>query len=242
MKKVIILIIFSCFFLEGNAQFFRGVGIFVGPNSTAHRYRNLRQSQKDPAVFDPELYYPQSHYSRDFQAYAVGIFAEFLRYDHLRWQTEIEYTMKGAMEKEIIDQYLGTRAGGFVPNTYQYIQWNNYLKFMGRVEKKRQSYAMIGAKIEYCLSRATPVFAPISGTFPLIWVSGDVGVGYEFFTWKRLHPFVELHYNPDLFYQPPRAGTTVRSRTIELRIGLIFRPMAKSIDDCNAPTYHGNYY
>jgi hypothetical protein len=241
MKKVILFIIFSWFFLEGNAQFFRGAGIFVGPNSTAHRYRNLRDAQKDPAVFDEAIYYPPSHYSHDYFAYAVGVFAEFLRYDHIRWQTEIEYTMKGAIEREIVDHYLGTR-GGTAANVYQYIQWNNYLKFMGNIGKRGQSYSMIGAKIEYKLSSATPVFAPVAATFPKIWVSGDVGVGYEFFTWKRLHPFVEFHFNPDVMYQPPRGGVTARSRTFELRIGLIFRPMPKSIDDCNAPTYHGNYY
>jgi hypothetical protein len=43
-------------------------------------------------------------------------------------------------------------------------------------------------------------------------------------------------------YQIPRNGCTVRNRTFELRIGLIFRPAKGSIDDCNAPTYHGNYY
>ena len=226
---------------SANAQFLRGIGIFVGANSTAHRYRNLGSVRKDPLAPVFTDYYPQNHYSHDYQSFAVGLFAEFLRYDHIRWQTELEYTNKGAIEKEV-DWYTGQRTGQVGANVYQYIQWNNYLKYMGTVSNRGQWYTMLGIKIEYKLAAATPIFTPISGTFPKIWWSGDAGIGYEFFTWKRLHPFVEFHYNPDLMYQPPRAGSTVRSRTFELRIGLIYRPAKSSIDDCNAPTYHGSYY
>ncbi|MGZ3931061.1 MAG: hypothetical protein ACXVP0_06735 [Bacteroidia bacterium] len=213
----------------------------MGPNSTAHRYRNLTAPLKD--VNNPVFsqYYPQNHYSHDYFSFATGIFLEFLRYDHIRWQTELEYTNKGAVEREIINWYTGER-GGTGANVYQYIQFNNYLKYMGNASHRGQWYLMFGIKLEYNMGRATPIFTPISGTFPKIWWSGDAAVGYEFFTWKRIHPFVEFHYNPDLMYQPPRLGSTVRSRTFELRIGLIYRPAKRSIDDCNAPTYHGNYY
>jgi hypothetical protein len=241
MKKLFFILFLTSILNEASGQFFRGIGIFVGPNSTAHRYRNLGAPLKDPMVYNPDLYYPQNHYSHDYFSFATGLFLEFLRYDHIRWQTELEYTNKGAIEREIIDPYLGTR-GGTGANVYQYIQWNNYLKFMGGEGDRGQWYTMLGAKIEYNLSRATPIFTPISGTFPKIWFSGDAAIGYEFFTWKRIHPFVEFHYNPDIIYQPPRGYTSVRSRTFELRIGLIYRPKKGSIDDCNAPTYHGNYY
>ena len=50
-----------------------------------------------------------------------------LNREHLRWQTELEYTHKGAREKELIDPFIGTRSGGFSTNKYTYIQWNNYL-------------------------------------------------------------------------------------------------------------------
>lgn len=241
MKKIIIIIFLVTVAIESNAQFFRGIGIFVAGNSTAHRYRNLQAHLKDPNVYVPEYYYPPNHHSRDFQGYGFGLLLEFLRSDHIRWQTEFEYTTKGALERVIVDPYLGT-TDGRLPNVYTYIQWNNYLKYMGTVTRKGQWYAMLGARLEYLFSFAAPVYAPVSTAFPKIWVSGDVGVGWEFFTWKKLHPFVEFHYNPDVIYHPPVQNTIVRSRTFELRIGLIFRPMPKSIDDCNAPKYHGNYY
>lgn len=241
MKRLFLIVSLLCSLSQAEAQFFRGIGIFVGPNSTAHRYRNLSAVEKD--VNNPVFsqYYPQNHYSHDYFNFATGIFLEFLRYDHIRWQTELEYTNKGAVEREIINWYTGER-GGTGANVYQYIQFNNYLKFMGPEGDRGQWYTMVGIKIEYNLGRSTPIFTPISGTFPKLWWSGDAGIGYEFFTWKRFHPFVEFHYNPDLMYQPPRAGSTVRSRTFELRIGIIYRPSKRSIDDCNAPTYHGNYY
>lgn len=114
---------------------------------------------------------------------------------------------------------------------------------MGNTTRKGQWYTMLGVRLEYLNSFAVSVFPEMAGTFPKIWFSGDAGAGFEFFTWKKWHPFVEFHYNPDLIYQPPRLGlSSVRSRTFELRVGIIFRPMPKSIDDCNAPVYHGTYY
>lgn len=244
MKRILFIALILFSITDINAQFFRGVGIFVAGNSTAHRYRNLNSVKKDPNVYVPEYYYPQNHYSHDFQAFGVGILGEFLRYDHIRWQTEFEYTMKGAIEKEIGNWYTGELSGAKGANVYQYIQWNNFIKFMGTQLGKGQWYGMLGARLEYLYSFAATVFTPISATFPKIWVSGDAGLGYEFFTWKRFHPFVEFHYNPDVMYQPPRFGlSSVRSRTFELRVGIIFRPAPRNhIDDCNAPVYHGNYY
>ncbi len=241
MKKIIIILFLVASVFQSNAQFFRGIGIFVAGNSTAHRYRNLQAPLKDPNVYVPEYYYPPSHYSHDLQGFGVGLLAEFLRYDNIRWQTEFEYTTKGAIEKVIVDPFLGT-TNGTAANAYTYIQWNNYLKYMGTITRKGQWYGMLGARLEYLNSFAAPVYAPVSTAFPKIWVSGDVALGWEFFTWKRFHPFVEFHYNPDVMYHPPVQGTVVRSRTFELRIGIIFRPSPKSIDDCNAPKYHGNYY
>ncbi len=244
MKKLIIILSVLFVSVEANAQFFRGVGIFVAGNSTAHRYRNLNASKKDPNVFVPEYYYPQNHYSNDYQAFGVGILGEFLRYDRLRWQTEFEYTIKGAIEKEIGNQYTGQLSGVRGANVYQMIQWNNFLKYFGPKMGKGQWYGMLGVRLEYMYSFAAPIFTPVSGTLPKLWFSGDAGIGYEFFTWKRFHPFVEFHYYQDILYTPPVYGaTSVMSRTFELRIGIIFRPSPfRSIDDCNAPIYHGNYY
>lgn len=244
MKRILFFILLSGIVFKASAQysnFFRGIGIFVGVNSSAHRYINTNAALKD--VNNPiySYYYPQSHYSHDFNSFATGLFLEFLRYDHIRWQTELEYTQKGAIERQIINWYTGDR-GGLGANVYQYIQWNNYLKYMGYQGDRGQWYLMLGVKLEYLLSFAAPLFTPISGTFPKVWFSGDLGVGREFFTWKKFHPFVEFHWNPDVIYQPLRLGSTVRNRTFELRIGIIFRPLKKSIDDCNAPKYHGNYY
>ncbi|MBP7808525.1 MAG: hypothetical protein KA163_04490 [Bacteroidia bacterium] len=242
MKKLIITIFLLASLVEVNAQFFRGIGIFVGVNQSRHRYKNLLSPTKDNNNPQFNAFYPQNHHSAEYFSYATGLFLEFLRYDHIRWQTELEYTQKGAVEQYVTNWVTGERNGGSAANIYKYIQWNNYLKFMQRTGRKGQAYLMVGAKIEYLLSFAAPVFPEVAGTFPKIWFSGDVGVGWEWFATKKWHPFIEFHWNPDIGYQPPRANTAIRNRTFELRIGVIFRPLPKSIDDCNAPKYHGNYY
>ncbi len=241
MKKIIITLFLLASLVEANAQFFRGIGIFVGPNMTRHRYRNLLAPTKDNNNPQFNAFYPQNHHSAEYFSWDVGLFLEFLRSDHIRWQTELEYTNKGAVERYVTNWVTGEQ-GAAAANVYQYFQWNNYLKYIQKTGRKGDTYLMLGAKLEYLFASATPVFPELSATFPKIWVSGDVGIGYEWYMTKKWHPFIEFHWNPDVGYQPPRFNTSVRSRTFELRIGIIFRPLPKSIDDCNAPKYHGNYY
>ena len=246
MKKIIVILFLAASFLESFAQtpYIRGIGLFVAGNSSAHRYRNLNIKDHNIPRGDPNFnvaaYYPPSHYSHDGQNFGVGLVLEFLRSDYLRWQTEIEYTNKSVLEREY-DWFNDTRAG-FTPNMYTQIQWNNFLKYFVTDGNKGASYVMLGVRLEYNMTYALTAFFPVSAARPIVWFSGDVGVGYEFFTWKKWHPFVEFHWNPDLMYQPPVAGTSMRNRTFELRIGIMYRPAKATIDDCNAPKYHGNYH
>jgi hypothetical protein len=245
MKKIVIVLLILTG-IEAHAQFFRGVGIFVAVNSSMHRYRNVNPKtieRTDPNFLSEarNQYYPDNHHSRELQMWGVGLVGEFLRYDRLRWQTELEYTMKGGLDKEYfweIDQKAGP-----APNLYTQIQWNNFLKYFLYEGDKGAPYLMAGVRLEYTMSYAITSYAAISALRPKVWFSGDVGVGYEFFTWKKWHPFVEFHWNPDVIYQPsPIPGASMRNRTYELRLGIMYRPARKSIDDCNAPKYHGNYY
>ena len=213
--------------ITSNAQFFRGIGFFVGGNSNMHRYKNTDADKKD-------FSYAQ------YLSWDAGLFLELLNSDYVRWQTEFEYTKKGAKEMEIPaddSRYWGTRSGSYGLNKYTMLQWNNYLKFF----TQSNYYLMAGVKLEYNLIRAVSVFTPISGSLKKIWFSGDVGIGKEFNTRRKLKPFVEFHYNPDVIYQRI-TNVRFRARTFELRVGVIYRPKRKAIDDCNAPTYHGNYY
>lgn len=239
-KHLFYILVLGCV-INANAQFFRGIGIFVGGNTNMHRYKNTEADKKDFSyaqfLTNPEYYYPQSHWSREYQSWDVGLFLELLNNDGVRWQTEFEYTKKGAREMEISDRYFGTRTGSYGLNRYTMLQWNNYLKFFSQ----SNYYTMIGVKLEYALTSAASVFTPVSGSLKKIWFSGDVGVGKEFNTRRKLKPFVEFHYNPDVIYQRI-SNVRFRARTFELRVGVIYRPKRKAIDDCNAPTYHGNYY
>lgn len=235
IKKLFILCLLMELSFQANAQFFRGIGIFVGPNTSRQRYKNLNPQG------DPNLgllpYIPPSHKSAELPQFAVGLFVELLKKKHIRWQTELEFTHKGATENALVNPYTGQRVAGV--NNYSYIQWNNYAKFLLEPGYRGFWYGMLGPKLEYNLARSTPAYAPWSGALPKINVSADAGIGYEFTAYSPFKFYAELHYNPDVYPQGFHDRVLITNRTWELRVGIILRPQ-KSLDDCNAPRYHGN--
>ena len=245
MKRIITLFLFICL-QKANAQFFRGFGIFGAATESAHFYKNKDQDKRDynPLNYNsttyPE-YYPRNHISHEYFSWGAGIFAEFLSYDRLRWQTELEYTHKGAKEKELINPFDGTRAGSFSTNKYTYFQWNNYLKFYNPIGLSSHWYLMPGIRLEYLFQKSITAYAPYAGSFPTIFFSGNVGLGYEFPILKKISGFVEYHWNPDILSHH-KDNVVYRNRTFELRVGLMYRPRKRSIDDCNAPRYNGPAY
>lgn len=245
MKKVFVLLFFVSL-SPTKAQFFRGIGVFGAGNHSAHTYQNKNEAQKDamtdtPTTFPYNAYYPQSHISSEYFSWGAGVFAEFLRYDHVRWQTEFEYTHKGAKEKELTDPFLGTRAGSFSTNKYTYIQWNNYLKFYNPIGSSSHWYLMPGIRLEYLFKQSISAFTPYAGDLPKVFFSGDVALGYEFPIVKKIFAFVEYHWNPDILWHK-KNDVKYRNRTFELRVGLVYRPRKRNIDDCNAPRYKGPAY
>ena len=189
MKKILILILMICLY-NANAQFFRGVGIFGAVNHSCHYYKN---GDADKRTLDPldynsstyNYYYPRNHISREYFSWGAGIFAELLPYDRVRWQTEFEFTHKGAKEKELLDPFVGTRTSGFSVNKYTYIQWNNYLKFYNPIGLSSHWYLLAGIKLEYLFSQSVSAYNAYAGNLPKIFFSGDVGLGYEFPLFKN---------------------------------------------------------
>jgi hypothetical protein len=247
MKNILNTFLFIFVFNVGfsQSQFFKGIGVFIAGTESAHYYENKNASKKDlnvdsPNNFPLNAYYPQNHISREFFSWGAGLFAEFSTKDRWRWQTELEYVKRGANEKEIIDRYLGTRAGNFSANKYTYFEWNNYLKFYNPIGFGAHWYFMAGVRLQYLFSSSISAFAPASN-FGKIWFSGDAALGYEFPITRKLFGFTELHYNPDLL-RHSTDGVKVRNRTLELRFGIIYRPKQRKIDDCNAPRYNGPAY
>lgn len=245
MKKVFILFLALCL-QQANAQFFRGFGIFAAGNHSAHYYTNKNAGEKDAEVdvannFPYNAYYPNSHISREYFSWGAGIFAELLNRDRIRWQTELEYTHKGAKEKELIDPFIGTRDGSFSLNKYTYFQWNNYLKFYNPIGLSSHWYLMPGIRLEYLFRKSVSAFTAYAGNMPVIFFSGNVALGYEFPITKTIYGFTEYHWNPDILSHK-KDNVTYRNRTFELRVGLMYRPKKRNIDDCNAPKYHGPAY
>jgi len=240
------IIIFVGFVLNSSAQrqFFKGFGIFGAGTESMNQYKNTDEDQRDWSRdsltgYNRSYYYPQNTISREYFSWGAGVFAEFGG-DYGRWQTEIEYTHKGGKIRELTEPFNGIRADGFSTNKYTYIQWNNYLKYYSPFGLSSQFYLMPGVRLEYLLNSSTSVYSPFS-SFPKFWFSGNVGLGYEFPLFRRINWFTEYHWNPDIIFHKSD-NVKVRNRTFELRIGLVYRPRKRSIDDCNAPRYKGPAY
>lgn len=236
IKKILICFTLLHLTLQLDAQFFRGVGIFVGPTTSSHRYRNLNAI--DNATYAHVIPAP-SHRSGEFISFGVGIFGEFLKYEHIRWQTEFEYATKGGIERPDLIPGSGER-GPASANSFANIQWNNFAKILGNEGYRGTPYLMLGARLEYNLARTITAYPTIAGVVPKITLTPDIGLGYEFASYGKFHLFTEIHYNPDAIKMVTQ-NVVFWQRMWELRIGIIYRPK-KSLDDCNAPRYHGSDY
>lgn len=240
MKKTIAFFLFSVALQSPAQSFLKGYGVFFSGTSSKHEYNNTDTDKKNDSIIDPSYFYPQTHISKERISWAAGLFAEFGR-ERVRWQTELAYTNKGAKEMPFAAPgfyFTGDRTGTYQANKYSYIQWNNYLKFFYNAGGGTNWYWMAGVRGEYLFRQSTPVFSDFSGNFPKFWFSGDVALGYEFPLVRRIHIFVEGHWNPDIIPHQ-QANTRIRARTFELRTGIVIRKKKRAIDDCNAPRYNG---
>jgi hypothetical protein len=239
--KIIALYSLSLFNQTIAQSLFKGAGIFGSLTQSAHRYVNKDTGKKpqDTSYKNPEYFYPQSHVSQEFLNWGAGAFLELSRRDNLRWQTEVEYINVGAKERALTNPFTGDRAAGTSTNKYTYIEWNNYLKFYYPLGVAYW-YFMPGIRLQYLFKRAVTTFAP-AANLSTFWFSGDIALGYEYPIYKNYSLFSEYHYNPDIIAFTS-GNTTVRNRTLELRVGVVYRPRKRRIDDCNAPKYKGPNY
>ena len=221
------------------SQFLRGVGVYGAETSSRDRYKNNypQDAQNDPLILHAR---PPSHKATEHHSWGAGIFLEMLSSDLWRWRTEIEYANKGSNENELLDPI--TDAQQKKVNKYKNIQWNNYLKRYVDIGLKYPTYAMIGVRGEYTISKSTPAYSYISGKFHQLQVSADLGLGMEIPLRRGWSMYVEEHYNPDAWFKYKEDKIWAMGRTWETRVGVIYR-WKRGIGaydiDCNAPRYHG---
>lgn len=234
MKKLAILIFLLSASLA-NAQFIQGMGIFGAGTSSRHDYEN----NNNPDSMFLRILYPEPHRSAERLSWGAGIVFEMLPFRGFRWQSEIEYINKGAKEIHyLVNPFTGERRKEV--NKYKYIAWNNFAKF--RLETFNfTSSLLIGARLEYNLGKSTPAYGTYAGDFKKLWISPDVGVGFEPYSFRKIKIFTELHYNPDVRRQVDKSNVLVSNRTWELRIGIMYRKKKMNDLDCNAPRYHDPY-
>jgi len=233
LKKTIscTLLIFSVFQL--NAQFFDGFGLFVGGTASKHRFVN---SSSYDAIFLTHTIPVPTHKSKELFFFSVGIFKEFLSFKHFKWQTEIEYCRKGAIEKIFTTNQFSEIS---TSNKYINLEWNNFIKLKGNEGYRGIPYFMIGFRLDYNLTRKLTTYNEITNLVPKIKVSPDLGIGYEFVNYGNWRLFTEGHYNPDII--KIRTNNIIFSQRMwELRVGIVGR-IDKS-EKCNTPKYNGSYY
>ncbi|HEY1037882.1 MAG TPA: hypothetical protein VGF30_00675 [Bacteroidia bacterium] len=235
MKKFLVI---CCLFLaafSAKAQFISGIGIFGSGTSSRHEYVN--SNERDTILFLPQI--PESHRSTERLSWGAGVVFELFSFRGFRLQSELEYINKGALEKnELVNAYTNERQRG--TNKYKYIGFNNFAKF--RLETFNfTSSLLIGARIEYMLGKSTPAYSSVSSNFKKLWISPDVGVGFEPYSFGKFKIFTELHYNPDVRRQYNKDKVVASNRTWELRVGLMYRKKKMNDLDCNAPRYHDPY-
>jgi len=234
IKKItLLLLIVSSFAVK--AQFLQGIGFFGSVTSSRHDY--LNSNSRDTLSWLPLM--PESHRSTERQSWGAGVVFEMFSFRGFRLQSEIEYINKGALERnELVNIYTNERRRGV--NKYKYIAFNNFAKF--RMETFNfTSSLLLGARLEYMLGSSTPAYSSVSGSFKKLWVSPDVGIGFEPYSYRKLKIFTELHYNPDVRRQYNKDNVAASNRTWELRVGIMWRKKKLNDLDCNAPRYHGDY-
>lgn len=234
IKKIsLLLILVSSIALK--AQFIQGIGFFGSGTSSRHDY--LNSNSVDSVPF--RILTPESHRSSERQSWGAGVVFEMFSFSGFRLQSEIEYINKGAIERnELVNIYTNERRRGV--NKYRYIAFNNFAKF--RMETFNfTSSLLIGARLEYNLGKSIGAYNQVADNFKKLWVSPDIGIGFEPYSYRKLKIFTELHYNPDIRRQYNKNNVAANNRTWELRVGIMWRKKKMNDLDCNAPRYHGDY-
>ena len=198
MRRIITILFFCISALTASAQFFQGWGLMAGLSY-------YRQKWWIQNVDGSESKVKQKYILR----FNADLFAEFIKNEHFHWRTEFEYNQKGCKEKTPSATY---------KNKVDYISWNNYLKIY-EDEFEGTPYLLVGPRVEY-LFRQNTSSPLITSDFRKIHFSWSVGIGWEFVTYGRIKPIVELHYNPDINKAYKTSDLAIINRPWELKIGI----------------------
>lgn len=245
IKRYIVMAALLMLKHQGQSQVIKGIGVYGAFLKSAHKYTNRDADRRLFTVSDyttnPYFYNGTDYISKERMSWGAGVFLEFYRNSRYRWQTELEYANKGSNERELINPFLVQRSDNFSRNAFTYFQWNNYLKFYNRLGFAGNWYILAGVRLEYLFRKSVGANAMFNDKFRTFWFSGDIGAGTEFPLFKKINWFFEYHWNPDILNHKVES-TVFRNRTLEARVGLVYRPRRRSIDDCNAPKYKGPAY
>jgi len=212
MKRVLTTVIFFSLALTASAQFFQGFGLMGGLTLGRQKWWITEINSADQSKTE------STFKTKRILRFNGEIFAEFGKHPNFHWRTEFQYNQKGSIEKTSADKF---------KNKLDYICWNNFL-IIRQEDFLGTPYFLIGPRVEYKFKQGLQSPLLLNDDFQSLHFSWSVGLGWEFVTYGRFKPFVEIHYNPDLNKASTQSdpvlpeiisATTVKNRAWELRIG-----------------------
>jgi hypothetical protein len=193
MKRTTILVFLAAITLSANAQFFQGWGLMGGLSMGKQKWFTTMPDGATAKEKHKFVY-----------RFNGELLAEFFSHYNFRWRTELQYNMKGTKYKPTGDK-----------NKLDYICWNNFLMLRGETYDG-YPYLLVGPRVEYLFKQSTP---SVTDTFSKLHFTWSAGIGWEFITYSRLKPIIELHYNPAANLSYNTDLVDIKNRVWEIRVG-----------------------
>lgn len=209
MKKGLLLVVFLGSFVFANAQFVNGLGFMPGVT-----FSNQKLTDAAADTTSAKKY---------VLGFSGTFFMEFFEHKYLRWQSELQYSQKGAKQEF---------PNGDLTNKLQYASWNNYLKV--RYEMLRIiPFVLVGARLEYKLAQDIELLE-FTDKFEALHGSFAVGGGVEFVSFGNIKFIADVIYNPDFTNAYSSGPFTAKNNNFEARLGLKYQ-FKRASGACNVP-------
>ena len=205
-KSLSILLVFCC--ANSHAQFIQGYGVTIGGTLSNQKWVVFNPSQSIRKNIKPGI--------------NGSGFIEYLNHKYYRIVSELQYNMKGSIDKQL-DPALRYKAN--------YLCFNNFFKIRQQLYDVTP-YAIAGPRLEFLLSSNV-----ISMKKTHLTISG--GIGMEFlYAWPWIF-FAEIQYNPDATSALKTEQIKIRQNALEIRAGIKYQRKKKS--DCPRPKGGKNF-
>jgi len=207
MKRIVWLLVFcSVFSTCVQAQFIKGFGLTLGGTASWQKWKDQEtgKTARGKFIFGGN----------------GAVFAEMIDHEYYRWQSEIQFMMKGSKRTMAADRV-----------NLQYLCWGNYLKLRQELYDVTP-YLLLGPKVEYLLNTSFPGFKQIH---PVLFSA----LGMEFLYNRPFIWLVELGYDWDISPAMNTEKYRVKNNALILRAGIKWE-IKKKARGCGPSRYREN--